>query len=543
MNHTNGMHSEKSLPVTTCIEDTLKLINHGVDDDDDDDSEEDFILLQMPLVPKEFTVKQEIKTEEEDEVKIEYLYPEQVEIIEEYEDSEVDVPLESNENNEVNLEEEDPQEPSPLKDLQEETRKISYEEQKAELEQKIRDIKTYYSAVSSMCNKLDVFIKSVDEKLVYTEQLNNKHKKVIGKSLDPTNSKSSGWVHVFGAPYFKDRQFFYGPKNYDVLQKEQRNEININSLPNTHLWKPYEKQKVAQAIMDIEVEKRIERCKRRISELSSELHNVDEERRLEMEDELSDVRERRKLIKKLSLAELVHGRFDEYDWLKISVTDLCNHHSPEAVRSMWFAYLHPDINKDEWTAEEMEMLKTLAERNNFQNWSLIAEQLGTGRSEFQCVRFYQMNLNEQLTRSKWTPEEDRTVQQMVERYRVGTFIPWARVAAMVKGRTKVQVFNRWKYCLEPSIRKGRFTEEEDLMILAAMKWYGRNFQQISRFVPGRTPIQLRDRYNASLENTEQFTWDEACDEKLVEMVEEFGQSAWAAVARSFSGFSRVQVQN
>ena len=44
-----------------------------------------------------------------------------------------------------------------------------------------------------------------------------------------------------------------------------------------------------------------------------------------------------------------------------------------------------------------------------------------------------------------------------------------QVTYHMDGRTKTQVFNRWSYSINPAIKKGRFTKEEDIMILVGVQ--------------------------------------------------------------------------
>ena len=62
-----------------------------------------------------------------------------------------------------------------------------------------------------------------------------------------------------------------------------------------------------------------------------------------------------------------------------------------------------------------------------QDWDAIAEELGTNRSGYQCFIVYQNKLNCSLRRNNWDPEEDTKLIQIVEKYRIGEYIPWGKV--------------------------------------------------------------------------------------------------------------------
>jgi len=61
-----------------------------------------------------------------------------------------------------------------------------------------------------------------------------------------------------------------------------------------------------------------------------------------------------------------------------------------------------------------------------QDWDFIAEQLGTRRSGYQCFCQYKSDSVE-TTKQRWTIEEDKLLMAVVEKLRVGDFVPWDKV--------------------------------------------------------------------------------------------------------------------
>jgi hypothetical protein len=57
---------------------------------------------------------------------------------------------------------------------------------------------------------------------------------------------------------------------------------------------------------------------------------------------------------------------------------------------MWQNMLHPRINRLPWNEEEDQKLKELVTASNSRDWDLIAEELDTGRTAFQC--FHRLNI-------------------------------------------------------------------------------------------------------------------------------------------------------
>lgn len=50
--------------------------------------------------------------------------------------------------------------------------------------------------------------------------------------------------------------------------------------------------------------------------------------------------------------------------------------SAEEIRKFWQSSEHPSINKQEWSAEEVERLKAIAATHGHLEWHLVAEELG-----------------------------------------------------------------------------------------------------------------------------------------------------------------------
>ena len=67
--------------------------------------------------------------------------------------------------------------------------------------------------------------------------------------------------------------------------------------------------------------------------------------------------------------------------------------------------LSPDLIKGPWTKEEDERVVELVEQYGPRNWSKIAEHL-PGRIGKQCRERWHNNLNPGLKRGPWTPEEE-----------------------------------------------------------------------------------------------------------------------------------------
>lgn len=161
-------------------------------------------------------------------------------------------------------------------------------------------------------------------------------------------------------------------------------------------------------------------------------------------------------------------------------------HTPAECRSVWHILVHPEINKSDWTADESKELQTVAKRYNYQNWDLIAESLGTNRTGFMTCLHYYSKLNTRFRRSKFTPDEDKLLLEVVNVYKTGFSIPWAKVVQHFSDRSRHQLYHRYTYFLSQNhVKKGKFTEAEDILMLILVNRFGRNFKKCAEYMPHR----------------------------------------------------------
>ena len=363
------------------------------------------------------------------------------------------------------------------------------------------------------------------------------------KSSNEMSLSRGSWCYMFGIPYFKDQDYFPCPPNEDHLKKAANNELSIVDLPTVRLWKEKDKSTLLSAIKVEEMAKRSKDAEVRKQPLVKALCGTDDATESEdVENYAEDGGTAPIGIR--GVAELVGFNKSEYDWMKISAIDLAGFHSPDECRAMWHNYLHPMIRKTKWTVDEDNKLKELVVKYKNQNWDTIAQELGTYRSAYQCMFQYQTRLNDSLRKSKWTEQEDNYLKEVVERCRFGSYIPWSKVAYFMPGRSKSQVFNRWAYSLNPSIKRGRFTKEENILMVAAVRRYGTDFSRVARFLPGRTSIQIRERYKTYLKyHSTGEPWTQRDDDLLMSLVAEHGEGNWSKICQHFGNRNRTQVRH
>lgn len=126
----------------------------------------------------------------------------------------------------------------------------------------------------------------------------------------------------------------------------------------------------------------------------------------------------------------------------------------EDLKSFWENFLHPSINKSMWSQEEVQQLKDVSRKYSERHWETIAAELGvrwggdicqkpvsppvclsqsppfsvsqTGRTAFMCLQTFQRFVSDSLRHCSWTADEDTLLRELVEKMRIGNFIPYTQ---------------------------------------------------------------------------------------------------------------------
>ncbi|KFP03544.1 snRNA-activating protein complex subunit 4, partial [Calypte anna] len=389
-----------------------------------------------------------------------------------------------------------------------------------------------------------VYQEVIQEKIEEVELLiaqNKEQQKEIMSELSGTKTARAGdgrnlpaniFLGHFLKPYFKDKTTGIGPpSNEDAKEKAAQGIKSFEQLISAK-WKSREKTLLQKSVVSDRLQRLLQPKLLKMSYWNQKLEKVKTEmERQILEKQIRELEQEIEAINQLPESELLGSRFDEHDWDKISNIHFEGQRNSEELRKFWQNWEHPSINKKEWTEDEIERLKKIAAEHGYLDWQAIAQELGTNRTPFQCLQKYQV-YNKDLKRKEWTKSEDQMLLELVQEMRVGSHIPYKKIAYYMEGRDSAQLIYRWTKSVDPSLRKGPWTPEEDAMLLAAVKKYGeRDWYKIRTEVPGRSDAQCRDRYLKALHcDVKKGKWSLEEEEQLIELVQKHGLGHWSKIA-------------
>ncbi|KAM6243884.1 snRNA-activating protein complex subunit 4 [Porphyrio hochstetteri] len=386
----------------------------------------------------------------------------------------------------------------------------------------------------------EVIQEKIEEVELLIAQNREEQKEIMSELGGPKTAKAGDgrslpaniFLGHFMKPYFKDKATGIGPPpNEDAKEKATQGIKPFEQLISTK-WKSREKTLLQKSVISDCLQRLLQPKLLKLNYCNQKLEKVKTEMDKQMlEKQIKEVEKEIEAINQLPESDLIGNRFDEHDWEKISNIHFDGQRSSEELRKFWQNWEHPSINKKEWTEEEIERLKRIAAKHDYVDWQTIAQELGTNRTPFQCLQKYQV-YNKDLKRKEWTKAEDQMLLELVQEMRLGSHIPYKKIAYYMEGRNSAQLIYRWTKSVDPSLKKGPWMPEEDAMLLAAVKKYGeRDWYKIRMEVPGRSDAQCRDRYLKALHcDVKKGKWSLQEEEQLIELVQKHGLGHWSKIA-------------
>jgi myb proto-oncogene protein len=148
--------------------------------------------------------------------------------------------------------------------------------------------------------------------------------------------------------------------------------------------------------------------------------------------------------------------------------------------------------KTTWTSEEDKLLISLVSPIIKNSWKIISEQFPR-KTSYQCFLRYR-SIKPDFKKGKWTTEEDYKILQGFQKF--GN--RWFLIAKIFHNRSAKQIRDRYINYLDPNVKKGKFSAEEDQQIVEFYQIYGPKWTKIQKYISCRTADAIKNRFISCL---------------------------------------------
>ncbi|KAL6847994.1 hypothetical protein ACP4OV_022122 [Aristida adscensionis] len=99
-----------------------------------------------------------------------------------------------------------------------------------------------------------------------------------------------------------------------------------------------------------------------------------------------------------------------------------------------------------------------------------------------------------LRKGLWSPEEDERLASHIARFGVSCWSSIPELAGLQRCGKSCRL--RWMNYLRPDLKRGRFSPQEEELIMALHKALGNSWSQIAARLPGRSDNEIKNFWNA-----------------------------------------------
>jgi hypothetical protein len=126
------------------------------------------------------------------------------------------------------------------------------------------------------------------------------------------------------------------------------------------------------------------------------------------------------------------------------------------------------------------------------NWKKISSQFDKKREDQLKSRMAALHAKKTLSGTKFSDAEDRLIMKLYKQFGKD----FNAISKMLPGRSSRQIRDRFQNHLK--VQYKFFTVSEDVKLLNLMKVYPNDWEKISTFLKGKTPDMVKARYYSHL---------------------------------------------
>jgi hypothetical protein len=145
-----------------------------------------------------------------------------------------------------------------------------------------------------------------------------------------------------------------------------------------------------------------------------------------------------------------------------------------------------------WSNSEYTTLIAMVQ-NYGENWNQISTFI-PNKTPFQCLQKFK-NSQRSAKKGNWTNKEDGLLLNWVKK---NGATKWTECSKLIRGRCGKQCRERWVNILNPKVKKGNWSNEEQNKIFENLSLFYTSWSSMSKILPGRTENSIKNYFYSSI---------------------------------------------